>query len=349
MTSTPERVDLLPQLIRMIQLTGAAFLEAELRSPWSLRVSAARVISAAPLPKEQDVMICHVVTEGRCAVRGSDGRVVDLRSGEILILPNGDSHVICCADEAAENTRERDLFSFVRAQRTKIVNAGASGDVTRLISGFLACDPQFTSPVRATLPRLIHINLRDDARGRWLQSTVRFLAHESAHPQASGAATVLTRLSELILAEAVRRSLEDAPWSKHDWLSGLRDPYAAKALALMHEQPQRTWCVDRLACAAGVARSTLADRFARSVGQPPMQYFKRLRLSLAAKDLSESKLGIGQIAARAGYDSEAAFTRAFKRQFGLPPGAWRKQSGGRPTFALGAASELHDDIAMSLA
>jgi len=342
-------MDLLPHLLRMIRLTGAAFFETELRSPWCLRVLASHAIAAARLPEDQHVVVCHLVTEGRCAARASDGRAVELRAGEMLIVPHGDTHLICRTPAAdPENSRERDIFHFLRAQRTKVQHSCVSGDATRLISGFLACDPHCSAPVRATLPRWMHINLRDDARGRWLQSAVSLLAHESAHPHAAGAAVVLTRLSELLFAEAVRRSLEEMPWSKQGWLGGLRDPCATKALTLMHEHPQRVWSVDSLADGAGVARSTLADRFARSVGQPPMQYLKQLRLSLAARDLADGKMGIAQVAARAGYDSEAAFTRAFKRHFGMPPGAWRKQTDARPTPSPSAAGDSHDEMTISL-
>jgi AraC-like DNA-binding protein len=313
-------------MLGTIRLTNAAFVVAELKAPWSFRIPCPRTIAEALMPEAEHIASCHVITDGQCAVKPAEGPAEQLAAGDVVVFPRGDQHVLCdTLHLPPETLTTRDISTIFSVGKGKPLRCGGAGDAASVVSGFLACDLQFSAGILAALPRVMRIRLNDDPRGRWLQNALHFLAQESAHPRAGGSGTVLTKLSELFLAEAVRRYLERAPSSRIGWLAGLRDPHTAKALAMLHERPEHAWTVASLAREVGVARSTLAERFARWVDHSPMQYLKSLRLRLAADCLQYTKTSIGRVAEQAGYDSEAAFTRAFKRQFGLPPMAWRKK------------------------
>jgi transcriptional regulator GlxA family with amidase domain len=180
----------------------------------------------------------------------------------------------------------------------------------------------------AALPRLMIINMRDGTRGQWLASSLEFSLAEYAAPNA-GAGTVLAKLSELMFVEAIRRHVESLPPGQQGWLAGLRDRFVGRTLALMHSKPTYPWTVDELASDVGLSRSALAERFTAVIGQPPMQYLTRWRLQLAADLLHGSRRPIAAIAAEVGYDSEAAFSRAFKRELGAAPAAWRRAQEAR--------------------
>jgi AraC-like DNA-binding protein len=317
---------LLSELLKTIRLTDAAFVVAELKAPWSFRIPGPRTIAEALMPEAEHIASCHLITDGECVVEPAEGPAQQLAAGEVVVFPRGDQHVLCgTLHLPPETLTTRDIAKIFSVGKGKLVRCGRAGEAVSVASGFFACDPQFSAGILAALPRVMRIRLNNDPRGRWLQNAVHFLAQESAHPRVGGAATVLTKLSELFFAEAVRRFLEHAPSSRIGWLAGLRDPYTSRALAMLHQRPGHAWTVDSLAREVGVARSTLAERFARWMARSPMQYLKNLRLRLAADRLLYTQTSIGRVAEQAGYDSEAAFTRAFKREFGLPPMAWRKK------------------------
>ena len=198
--------------------------------------------------------------------------------------------------------------------------------MTRLVCGYLACDSALFNTLLAALPRLMIINMHEAGpRGRWLESSIEFSLAEYADPKA-GASTVLAKLSELMFVEAIRHHAESLPPEQQGWLAGLRDRFVGKALSLMHSRPAHAWSVEELASHIGLSRSALGERFANVIGQPPMQYLARWRLQLAAEFLQNSRRTIGAIALEVGYESEAAFSRAFKREFGAAPATWRRES-----------------------
>ena len=318
-------MDVLSEMLNTIRVTSAAFVEAELKAPWSFLIPTPAEIVEALMPAAEHVASCHVITQGGCTVRLANGADIELAAGEVVMFPRGDQHVICrTSQRAPDELTMRDISKFFSRDKMKPLRCGGAGDATGVISGFFSCDPQFSEPMLVALPSVMRISLRSDPRARWLQGAVRFSAHESAHARA-GAASMLTKLSELLFGEAVRRHLEHAPLSQAGWLGGLRDPQTAKVLTLMHRQPENAWTLATLADEVGLARSTLTERFTRVVAEPPMQYLKRLRLRIAADRLLDGQSSVGRVAEQAGYGSEAAFTRAFKREFGLPPAAWRKR------------------------
>ncbi len=190
--------------------------------------------------------------------------------------------------------------------------------------GFLSCDKQLSRPLLDALPRLVRVPLGDDPGAAWLLSLLRRGAEENGAP-GPGSGTLLAKLAELLFVEAMRRYIEALPDQQVGWLAGLRDRYIGRALTLMHERPVHDWTVDELAERVGLSRSALAQRFADLLGQPPMQYLTRWRLGLAAAALRGSDRAIALVAEEFGYESESAFNRAFKREFGMPPAAWRRR------------------------
>ncbi len=202
---------------------------------------------------------------------------------------------------------------------------GGGGARTRFICGYLACDSRLCRPLLGALPRILRVPLGDGPAAGWISSTLHRGADETRAPRA-GADAVLAKLSELLFVEAIRSHIETLPQDQRGWFAALRDPHVGRALALMHADPGRAWTVDDLGRDAGLSRSSLAERFALLIGEPPMQYLTRWRLALAARALKENRDSILRIAEQVGYDSEAAFNRAFKREFGTPPATWRRHS-----------------------
>jgi AraC-like DNA-binding protein len=204
---------------------------------------------------------------------------------------------------------------------------GRAGAATRIVCGFLACDRRLAEPILQSLPRLLRVGMRDGGTAAWVRSSIRYSVTESASSR-PGSAAVRARLSEVLFVETIRHYMEELPPGKSGWLAGLRDRHVGRALSLLHERPAHPWTVEELARKVGLSRSALGQRFSTLIGAPPMQYLTRWRTSLAATRLRESDVSIIRIATEAGYESEAAFNRAFKREFGLPPATWRKRAPG---------------------
>lgn len=314
--------------MKSLRLTGAVFLEAELKAPWSFRTPPGRALADILMPEADHVVPYHLVTAGACTVRLDGGPAVGLAAGDVVIFPGGDSHVLC--DASAPSRDGPDLRTFARAlrrDRVMPVRAGGEGPATGLVCGFFACDRRLSAPVLEGLPRVVRAPLDERSGAQWLQSMVRFSLRESAECRL-GSATLLAKASELLFVEAIRRYAEQDAASGAGWLAGLRDAHVARVLALLHSQPERRWTLESLAREAALSRSVLAERFAHFLGRPPMQYLTHWRLALAASRLRDGGESVSHVAARVGYESESAFTRAFRREFGLPPAAWRKTQGG---------------------
>jgi len=323
-------MDALSELLNVVRLTGAVYLDMELREQWSYLSSPAREIADVIMPDADHVIPYHLVAEGVCYARLPDGNPVKLEAGDVILFPYGDRHVLATANDEglhlqpAEITGES-LEKLLRRNDVSALKQGRSGKATRIVCGFLACDRRLAEPILASLPRLLHVSMRDSSAAAWVQSSIRHSVTESASSR-PGSAMVLARLSEVLFAEAIRQYMEQLPPGGSGWLAALRDRYVGRTLALLHEQPAHPWTVDELAVKVGLSRSALGQRFNALLGVPPMQYLTRWRISLAADQLRLSGASILQIAIDVGYESEAAFNRAFKREFGLPPATWRKRT-----------------------
>jgi len=315
-------VDALSDVLRLVRLTGAVFLDAEFTAPWCISAPSGVEVCTRHMPQAEHVVTYHLVTAGACEVTFMGEAALLAHTHDLIVIPGGDAHLL-----GSDVTAPRaDLTHLVDRNSDQVprVNHGGGGEPTRLVCGYLACDSTVFKTLLAALPRLMIINMHAAGpRGQWLESSIQFSLAEYVDPKA-GAGTVLAKLSELMFVEAIRHHAESLPPDQQGWLAGLRDRYVGRALALMHAQPAHAWTVEELAYHVGLSRSALGERFAAVAGQPPMQYLARWRLQLAADLLHTSRRTIAAIAADVGYDSEAAFSRAFKRELGASPATWRR-------------------------
>jgi len=316
-------MDALSDLLRAVKLNGAFFLEARFTSPWCIAVDPSQ--GAAMLLRQYNpVVFFHLIAEGRCRMRLADGAdSAELSAGDLVLMPRGDAHLLGTDLQLAPVVSDT-LVQFP-ATGMPTIDHGGGGDEVRVLCGYMSCDKTLCRMLLDALPRLVRASLGSSASAAWLASLMRRGTQENAAP-GPGSGTLLSKLAELLFVEAMGRYIESLPEDQTGWLAGLRDRYVGRALALMHQEPAREWTADDLAERVGLSPSALRQRFADLLGQPPMQYLTRWRLTLAASKLRSSDRAIAQIAEEFGYESESAFNRAFKRELGMPPAAWRRQS-----------------------
>jgi AraC-like DNA-binding protein len=317
--------DPLSDVLHHVRLSGAVFFHIEGSPPWAAEAPRACDIAGACMPGAQHVIQYHVVTRGACFGGLVGEPPVVLAAGDVIVFPQGDAHVLSSAPGMRAATDARTYARLFEGTRPLRVPLG-DGPVcdAEVLCGFLACDARPFNPLLATLPRVLHARVgaaEDGDLGALIAAATREVrAHRP------GGDTVLARLSELMFVDVVRRHVEALPEGGTGWLAGLRDPYVGRALSLLHGEPRRAWTLDDLAHGAALSRSALAERFARLVGEAPMQYLARWRMQLAAAALTaRGTAGVAEIAAEVGYASEAAFSRAFKKLVGMPPAAWRRR------------------------
>jgi AraC-like DNA-binding protein len=316
-------MDALSEVLKAVRLTSGIFLEADFTAPWCIETAPGEQDLAHILPNAEQVSIFHLVTEGRCRARLPEGGpALELEAGDLLMFPHGDGHVLG-SDVLLPPRETWELVENSPGGGLSRIQHGGGGARTRFVCGFMACDKRTCKPLLGALPRMLRVSLRDSPAGSWIEATLRRGASESRAPSAGGE-VLLGRLAELVFVEGVREYVRSLPESQQGWLAGLRDTHVERALALLHASPGRAWEVEDLAREAGLSRSALADRFVALLGEPPMQYLTGWRMALASQALSTSNDAVARIAERVGYESEAAFNRAFKREFGTPPAAWRR-------------------------
>lgn len=322
-----QRVDVLSDVLRGIRLAGATFFLVEASHPWAAEAPAAPMLAPALVPGARHVISYHAVVRG-CCWGGLLGQApVALGAGDVLILPQGDAYALCTAPHVQSGACLDSTLSFFRAMAAHalppVVRASAlDAHQVEIVCGFLVCDALHDSPVLSALPRLLVVHGNDPHRSERLDQLIDYAARETRE-LAAGGDCVLTRIGELIFVEAVRRYLAAEVEEHAGWLAGLRDPVVGRALALLHARPGEAWTVERLAAEVGRSRSALAERFRALVGQAPMQYLSRWRIQLAVRRLEQTRVKVGVLALELGYESEAAFSRAFKQATGTPPSRWR--------------------------
>lgn len=310
-------VDPLSDLLRVVRLDGAYFFAVEAAGSWSIDTVAAEELSPRIMPTAEHLISYHVLTQGRCYASLIGEEQVELDPGDVIVFPHGDAHVM-------SSGRDRHVEPYIHiSTSTRHADTVLIGDQelrhVSLVCGFLGCDRRPFNPLLASLPRRMHMRGMSSA---WLDGFTRRLSEESRLGR-PGADSVLTRLAELMFIEVLRRYLEGLPTGQTGWLAGLRDDVVGRVLRLIHGRPGHSWTLDELAREAASSRSSVAKRFADLVGQPPMQYLAQWRMQVAANLLAQSGAKVAAIGAEVGYDSEAAFSRAFKKATGLAPGAWR--------------------------
>jgi AraC-like DNA-binding protein len=310
-------MDPLSDLLRVVRLDGAYFFAVEAAEPWSVETVAARELSPRIMPAAEHLISYHVLTEGRAYGGPIGEEQVELAPGDVIVFPHGDAHVMSSAPGLRLGPG---VHTSTPAPYGQTVLLGDQGPrLTSFVCGFLGCDRRPFNPLLAALPRRIHLR---GVSNVWLGGFSRQLTEDSRLGRA-GANGVLTRLAELMFIEVLRRYLDGMPPGQTGWLAGVRDEVVGRALSLLHGRPGHPWTLADLAREAASSRSSLARRFAMLVGQPPMQYLTQWRMQVAANLLAQSGAKVATIGATVGYDSEAAFSRAFKKATGLAPGAWR--------------------------
>jgi AraC-like DNA-binding protein len=272
------------------------------------------------------LMPYHYVVEGGLSIRveGEGGDDLVLGAGEVVLLPRNDLHLMG-SDVTLPPVAASDIIHPPKDGGLSTIRHGGTGERTRLICGFLGCTGVEGNPVISTLPPLLKLNVEHGGAAEWIRSTFQYAAEEVSAGR-PGSQTVLAKLSELLFVEAVRRHAEALPAGQTGWLAGLREPHVARALALLHHDIARRWTVDDLGREIGLSRSALADRFIRLIGVPPMHYLAGWRMQVATQKLRNTSASLAQVAAMVGYDSEAAFSRAFKKAFGAAPATWRRSN-----------------------
>lgn len=320
-------MDALSEVLKALRLTSGIFLEAEFTSPWCVDSAPSKEELNEILPNSEHVAIYHLLIDGRCRSRLSGSHeTIDLATGDLLLFPQGDGHRLGSDLQLAPAPASSLVQSAPDGGLARIVHGGG-GQRARFVCGYLACDSRICRPLLGALPRMLRVPLGDGPAAGWIINTLHRGADETHAPRA-GTDAMLAKLSELLFLEAIRVYIENLPQEQRGWFAGLRDPHVSRALALMHTTPANPWTVDELGREVGLSRSALAERFGLLLGEPPMQYLTRWRLALAARELRENRDSILRIAEQVGYDSEAAFNRAFKREFGMPPATWRRHSAG---------------------
>jgi AraC-like DNA-binding protein len=317
----PMTEDVLSDVLRAVRLTGAVFFDFELTSPWVAEAPPSHAIAAAVMPSAQRVIEYHLIARGTCWGHALGDEPIRLVEGDLLLFPQGDPHVLASAP-GLRATPDLGMFARSSAPLPIVHAAGGGGpDEARVICGFFGCDERPFNPLLDALPRVVHVPAAEVGDG--LIATLYLTAARESRQREPGGENVLARVSELLFVEVVRRHLRTLPDAQTGWLAGLRDPMVGRALAAVHGAPADAWTVDSLARDAGASRSVLAERFTALVGQPPMQYLTRWRMQLASRRLRDGAT-IAEAASGIGYDSEAAFSRTFKKVVGQSPGAWRR-------------------------
>jgi len=312
-------MDPLLDLLQDMHLTGGVFLDAEFTSPWCVTSSVGPEDCSAYLPRPAHVIAYHYVTEGRCVLEVDGHRATEVRAGDIVLLPRNDRHRL----SSGQNVRAVSASDLIEPAAdgglARIVHGGGG---ERMLCGFLGTKMP-NPPIATVLPPALTVTVTQGATGAWIESSFRFASQELVAGR-SGSPLVLAKLAELLFIEAVRQHVVSLPRAHRGWLAGLRDPIVGHALMLLHGQKAHRWTVPELARESGASRSAFADRFTNLMGEAPMHYLARQRLRLAAERLRECQESIANVALGVGYESEAAFSRAFKREFGKSPAAWRR-------------------------
>jgi AraC-like DNA-binding protein len=315
-------IDPLSDVLRCVRLTGGVFLDSVFTAPWCITAKIEADDCRPFLTRPAQVIAYHHIVEGELVVSVAGQAPLLARAGEIILLPRNDCHVLGSAP-GLKSVEARDLFRPSLDGGLASISHGGGGAVTRIVCGFLGSEDGY-NPLMETLPQVLKLDLRSDASRAWIEASFRFASAELAAGRAASP-VLLSRLSELLLVEAVRQYSTTLAEEDAGWLKGLRDPQIGRALALIHRDIGAAWSAEALAQEVGMSRSAFMDHFRLLVGMPPIRYLTILRLQAARLQLRETSKSISQIGHGVGYESEEAFSRAFKREFGLAPAHWRER------------------------
>ena len=315
--------DVLSDMLRAVRLTGSVFLSARFTAPFGV-VSPKRYDERMPMAHLRHISIFHLIAAGGCTVETASGTRRQVKAGDLLLMPFADQHKFLDGN-AADMALAQDIVRPGAIEGIWTANHGGGGTETRMVCGFIESSEFLFAPLFRSLPELLVERTDEDRIGALIASTVREILAlvDAARP---GTQMMLGRLMELLFVEVLRRHATRLPAGSKGWFAALNDPVVARALVRVHADPARRWTADDLAREAGTSRTVLAERFKALLGRPPIDYVTSWRIQLAADRLRNGRDAIARIAVDSGYESEAAFNRAFKRHVGEPPVAWRKRS-----------------------
>ncbi|MGD9536475.1 MAG: AraC family transcriptional regulator [Alphaproteobacteria bacterium] len=314
-------MDALSEALNAVHMTAAIFYRAECTAPWGFRVPPLAQAAHVLAPGTERLVGYHLVTEGKAIVRFAEAEV-PVAAGDVLIVPHDDAHTVSNGSPSMLVDSAASLGRSLAGDLTTM-RVGGGGEATQFICGYFGCERHADRLFLAGLPLMIKINLRSDAAGAWLEGSVRHLLNEAGSGRA-GQSVLLSKMAEVLFIETLRRYMALMPPEQTGWLAGARDPVVGSALAVLHRRFSHRWTLEELAAEVGASRSVLNERFMRFLGESPMSYLARWRLQLAARTIQATRHTVLQVALDVGYESEAAFNRAFKRAFGLPPAQYRK-------------------------
>ena len=315
-------MDALSETLRVVRLVGAIFINARFTAPWCYQSPSADTAAPFLEPTAERVVIFHLITEGECYVELGTEAPLRLIVGDAIIFPLGDAHRMASQPGLTPASGGASLRE-VLSRRPRQLDFGGGGATTRLVCGYLACDTRLARMLLAGLPPMVRVNVRGSNAGIWLEASVRYALAEARSPRPGGAG-VLAKLAEVLFIEVLRLYMNEQAEGRTGWLVGVGDRIVGAALNALHKSPAQAWTLDELARTAGTSRSVLAERFQHLVGSSPMQYLTQWRMLLAANLLRRSTAPLINIAEDVGYQTDTAFIRAFRREFGAPPAAWRR-------------------------
>lgn len=316
-------MDALSEAMRAVRVTGALFFNGEFTAPWRFATPAQDQVAAAVSSDSERLVLFHLVTEGQATARIAGHDEVELAAGDIVVFPHGDAHEMWNGQASELFPGGRLLPKLARGELAA-EKWGGDGPLTRIICGYLGCERHAEGLFLSGLPGILRTNVRGSPAGAWIESAIAYCTGDGVLQEA-GRPAVLAKLAETMFVETLCRYMDELPPERTGWLAGARDAKVGQALALMHRDPARAWTLPGLAQAIGTSRTVLAERFAQLMGEPPLAYLARWRLQLGARLLLTTNRKILQIAGDVGYESEAAFCRAFRRLFGVPPGRYRRE------------------------
>lgn len=312
-------MDVLTDVLQTVRVNAACYGRVELKAPWGVLV-----------PSGEHALF-HVVIEGSCWLEVAGEEPMLLSAGDVVAVPQGSEHVL--RDDPTTVPRPlQEMFDCREPLSGQLLHAVPNEARSVLVSGCLRFEDRHNNPLLSVLPRVVLVQGEHGRAVRWLETTLQFIACEAASDR-PGAATVMNRLADILFIQLVRAYLAGSSESERGWLRALSEPQVGTALGLIHQNPEQSWTVAVLASKVGMSRSAFASRFTQLVGEPPLHYVTRWRMQKAAGMLRAGHATLAEIAERVGYESEAAFSKAFKRWAGAAPGAYRRAARGQAMSA----------------
>ena len=330
-------LDVLDEILRSLRLTGGVVLDAQFTGDYCVRAEFTPNHCSPWFPMPQTLISYHYVRSGHTTVLVEGMPPTRIEAGSIVIMPRNDAHRL--ASDASVPPFDVDKISWITDKGVHRVELGTPGERTEVWCGFLGADEAAIHPLLEALPPMLTLNASDQ-QAEWVESSLRFLSAGNAPPD------LVARLAELFLAQAIREYINRLPPSAKGWLSGLTDPAVSKALTIIHNRYAEELDVEMLAREAGVSRTVLGERFAELLNQSPMRYCAQWRMRMACNLLRDSNQNTANVAYAVGFNSAAAFNRAFKREFGVPPATWKREAEeeARSAPSALAANDPHPDL-----